>query len=214
MKKLKERLNNSAIVQFIKKTWSNKKTRSWIGLGVYFIFFLILGILIRNSNSEISPGTSSEIKKQSDISTIILNLETISKSDYNYKILLQDEEITVQVKNGTKSFEYNGYKYIFVYDKLYLDNDFNLELISNLLDSNIPIEYITIDNILNCINDSSYKANSTINLDFNVYYDVSSSKFLKVDSVSNIEIEILGSDNITKKIVINYGNQDYILEIN
>ena len=213
MKKLKEKIDNNQTIQFIKKAWSNKKSRSWIGLSLYFIFLILLSIMIRSSNST-DLITPPELEKKSDISTIVLNLENTSRSDYQYKISINNEEIFGKKQNGTNSFTYSGYNYIYIYDKVYLDNSLNLELVTNLLNSHIPIEYITIDNILNSIKNKDYRYDSIINLDFNLYYDISTLDFLKVSTDDKISICLVGSDNVTNKIIISYMNNNYILEIN
>ena len=80
MKKIK------GIVKIIKELWSDKKIRAWIWLGFYFIFFLIISILMRiepSINENISPSLDDN---KSDIEAIMVNINTLSRDDYNYKI--------------------------------------------------------------------------------------------------------------------------------
>ena len=206
MKKIKE------YFIIIKQLWSNKKTRAWIGLVFYFIFFLILAVLMRISPGSKEPATSTEYIKTSDIKTIMSNLEDLSRKDYNYKIVIADIEVIGTVVNGTNSFDYLGNNYIFVYDKIYKRVDSNLELIDNLLNTEIPINLITIDKILNCLQNLDYRYDSYINSNFEVIYDVQSSKMAS-DLLDTMTVKLYGKDNVTNKIVISYQNNDYVLNI-
>lgn len=206
MKKIKE------YFIIIKQLWSNKKTRAWIGLGFYFIFFLILAVLMRISPGSKEPATSTEYTKTSDIKTIISNLEDLSRKDYNYKIVIADIEVIGTVVNGTNSFDYLGNNYIFVCDKIYKRVDSNLELVDNLLNTGIPINLITIDKILNCLQNLDYRYDSYINSNFEVIYDVQSSKMAS-DLLDTMTVKLYGKDNVTNKIVISYQNNDYVLNI-
>lgn len=206
MKKIKE------YFIIIKQLWSNKKTRAWIGLVFYFIFFLILAVFMRISPGSKEPVTSTEYTKTSDIKTIISNLEDLSRKDYNYKIVIADIEVIGTVVNGTNSFDYLGNNYIFVYDKIYKRVDSNLELIDNLLNTEIPINLITIDKILNCLQNLDYRYDSYINSNFEVIYDMQSSKMAS-DLLDTMTVKLYGKDNVTNKIVISYQNNDYVLNI-
>lgn len=211
MGKIRDKVNNNEKIIFLKKLWANKKFRAWLWLGIYFVFFLVISILLRMSSGVSSPDTNTESKY--DITTIIENLNNISKSDYNYKILIGDEELVGSVNKGVNSFNYKNNTYIFIYDKLYLQTDSNLELINNLFLTDIPVENITIDNVINYISDLQYTSDSVIKDNFDVIYNIPISKIL-ADSGSNyVILRLIGNNNITSKVIISYNNSDYILNI-
>lgn len=213
MKKLKEKFNNNEKIKLIKELWSNKKTRAWVWLGAYFIFFLVLSILMRMDPVSDAPATSSEIDNKSDISTIILNLENLSKSNYQYKLLINSEELNGKVENGTNSFIYAEQEYVFVYNKLYLNKELDLELVENFLNSEIPVAFINLEYILKSINDIQYEIDSTINQDYEVIYRILASDFLNSINEDKLSLKLIGRDNVTNKIVISYKDNNYILEI-
>ena len=99
-----------------------------------------------------------------------------------------------------------------MYDKIYKREDSNLELVDNLLNTEIPINLITIDKILNCLQNLDYRYDSYINSNFEVIYDVQSSKMAS-DLLDTMTVKLYGKDNITNKIVISYQNNDYVLNI-
>lgn len=213
MKKLKEKIFENEKVQFVSELWKNKKTRTWVWIGIYFIFFVFLGVSMRMTVPVSEVDESKEPEQNYNIESIILSLEDTSKNDYHYILYVDDEEILGEVLNGANSFDYQGYNYMFVYGKLYLNNDSNLELVEKFWDKNIPVQCLTIDNILNNIKNKEYKEDTFIGPMFKIVYEVSTNEFMNEDIENFLEIVFIGEDNIVQKIEINYDNQSYILEL-
>ena len=211
MKKLKEKIFDNEKVQFIKELWANKKTRSLVWLGLYLIFFIFLGVIMRSTTTEDGSVTPSESDIFS-VENVFSNLENTSRENYNYTLLVGEEELVGSVLNGTNSFIYQGNHYIFVYTNLYLQTEENLELVDNFLNSAIPIRYLTLDYILDALNEKDYKTKNVTETEFSVKYNLSTSEFMNDSMDRTIEIVLMGENNVVDKIKINY-QEGYILEL-
>lgn len=220
MKKLKEKIANNEFLIWLKEKWSNKRNRSWILLCAYFIFFMILGVMIRTAPSsledELTNKPDSNIQhneeQEHDISQVIKNLEILSKYDYHYKLYYDEEVLEGSVTNGTNSFVYQEQEYVFLYDKIYKNNNLNLEAVDYFLDSIIPIEKITISNILESIKDADFEYDYKKENGFQTLYYISGERFIDYPEEEMI-LQITGVNEIINKIEINYQGNYYILEI-
>lgn len=212
MKKLKEKIANNEKIIFIKNLWSNKKTRSLIWLGGYFIFFLLLSIFMRMSPaSPSSTPISSTEENKCNPSVVMDNLNNLSKSSYSYDIMVNNELVSVKIDYGFNTFTYGTDEYVFMYNKLYKNSSDGLEVVDNLLNSNIPIEKLVLSNIVTYLNNINYNNNSIIDINYELDYEVPIDRIF-TDELGYFNIKLIGNNNVTDKIVVDYKDEEYILK--
>lgn len=185
----------------LKELWANKRWRSWILLGCYIVFFIFLSILFRTSS------TSSEIEETNEhnINVVFTNLETISKEDYQYQLIINYQNVlNGKVINGTNSFVYQGIEYLIIYDKIYSNQDYQLMLTENLFDTLIPIEKINLTNIVSCLKEGTLVYDNVITNGFESMYYIDSNRFVETDQTNKISVTLTGKEEQVEKIEINY----------
>lgn len=207
MKKWKERFN------LLKELWKDKKKRSWILLGCYFVFFIFLGIGFRttpiNNDYEVE-----ESKPGYQLSTIISNLESLTRKDYQYELSINNiHEISGKIENGTNSFIYQGIDYIIIYEKIYSNINYQLELVQSVINTFVPIEKLTLNNVISSIKQGTFKYEQVNNNSFEIVYEVNGSYFVSAGELENIEIKLIGENEKVTKIIINYLTDNYELKI-
>lgn len=218
--KIKNKVDNNEALSLIKTIYNNKRYRSLLWMGLYFIFFAIIIVSLRSNYSEISNTDQSNYPNNN----VGLNVEeTLGKlNNYSYEILLNDEEIiTGSYKNGTNTFILDDKNYLIVADNVYLENEMTLTKVdlTETTDLIIPINKITLNKLKEYIDDiEPIKENSDdvsqikYNLRLNTILDIEDGYFELVfygrDTIDYINIDL--TDYVTTD---NLEYENYILTI-
>lgn len=216
--KLKEKIKNNDAFILIKSLWDNKRSRSILWLGLYFIFFFVIITSLRNdynSYKEQSPSLESYAD------TVLTEIGTLEQ--YSYELLLNGENIiNGKIKNNSNTFVYNGKDYIIVGDNVYLEKNsdlikVDLTIIEEMI---IPLNKIIINNIKQYIKDLVPIEAVAKDDILEIKYEVSLNKildlsegtfnmiFYKKDNIEKIEIDL--SDYAVRN---NLNYDKYIIEI-
>lgn len=200
MKKIKEK------IFFIKELWSNKKTRALVFFGFYFIFFLVISILFR-----ISPSVDNSVTQENsdfNVSLILDNFEKYVKNDYKYSFMINNDNITIDVKDGVKNIYYQGNKYILISNKFYLETEYSLELINqNEIFPDILLNVVNIEDLIKELENLTVRYDSVISENFVLIYEHS----FELTTDDLVTIKLLGNANMVNTITIVYGDKLYNL---
>ena len=148
------------------------------------------------------------------ISTVISNLEKLAKQDCRYHLTInKNYDLEGKIVAGTNSIIYQGMEYINIYNKLYSNQDYQLVLVENILESNIKLEYLTLENIYSLIKDLNPDKKEVYSSDFELVYYVYDSKLVTLEQLENVEIKIIGNNKKITKIEMNYLTDNYMFII-
>lgn len=207
-----KKINENEYILFIKKLWNNKRYRSLLVLGLYFIFFFIIIIGLRSNYRSIEDTESNNTS---------FSFEMIKESynnlrDYSYEIFVNDESlINGKLENGINNFTYVNEQYTIINNTLYKsknddlkkvnikDDEIVLSIIDKIMLNNL-VDYIYNLNQNGIINDNSFK------LDFEI-----PSNYFGLEIEKIINVSILGeSKNKIDKVIVdlsNYKNENYVI---
>lgn len=205
MKKIKEKINK------FKEIWANQRYRSFILLGFYFVFFLVLSIGFRTSKSLVDLD---ETNQSFDSKTIVTNLENFVKQDYEYQIQINDQyEIFGKVENGINSFFYQDKQYTIIYKKLYINENETLNLVSSFLNVTLNIEDIMVDRIIEKIKQGTLSNSKQIDNEFELLYYIDSFDVSSNGEIGAMEIKLKGINEFVEQIEVKIKNDTYIIKI-
>ena len=205
MKKIKEKINK------FKEIWANQRYRSFILLGFYFVFFLVLSIGFRTSKSLVDLD---ETNQSFDSKTIVTNLENFVKQDYEYQIQINEQyEIFGKVENGINSFFYQDKQYTIIYKKLYINENETLNLVSSFLDVTLNIEDIMVDRIIEKIKQGTLSNSKQIDNEFELLYYIDSFDVSSNGEIGAMEIKLKGINEFVEQIEVKIKNDTYIIKI-
>lgn len=214
MKKLKD-----YYVKF-RELWKVPKYKGLIQLGFWFVFFFVIIVGIRMSNSNVSNSTKKETNKE------VESKEEISNYTYNYQINRNDNIINIGgvFSNNNDQFYYNNQKYNYKNGLYYLNdiettfeypmNEFQYKNISNLIkdkqyesktefkDGKIKYEYI--------IDSTTY--NTFYNKDYQTTGNILINVTKKDDNIINITLNLSEYylDYSIYQVIIDYNNVNNI----
>lgn len=205
MKKIKEKINK------FKQFWANQRYRSFILLGLYFVFFLILSIGFRTAKPLINLNENNQ---SFDSKTIVSNLENFIKQDYEYQIQINNQyDIFGKVENGTNSFFYQDKQYTIIYKKLYVNENDTLNLASSFLDTTLNIEDIMVDRIIEKIKQGTLSDDKQTDSKFELLYYIDSLDVSSNGELGAMEIILKGTSEVVEQIEIQVKNDTYIIKI-
>lgn len=196
--KLIEKIKSNNVVSKILEIWKNRRYRGLIILGLWFIFFFFVIMLLRVSarNNQNTP--------QQTIKTVPNILENIKNYEFQYDITQDD--ITYSI-NGSyiddeTLFTYNENTY-FIKDKIYIVNNEELQEVENPIE--IDISKLNIENIYNLIKDKDKLYETEESGIKTTVYKISINEFSKlfgidIESEDFIEINIETKDNSYESI--------------
>ena len=77
--------------------------------------------------------------------------------------------------------------------------------------SNIPIEKLVLSNIVTYLKNINYNNNSIIDINYELDYEVPIDRIF-TDELGYFNIKLIGKNNVTDKIVVDYKDEEYILK--
>ena len=176
-------------IEFTKKLWSNKRTRSLAILFMYFIFFIFVFMLISNGSHNYQKNEETNVEEKEEI-----KLEDIT----NYKLEIIGEDNFTYDSNTNKVF----------YDGIYYDIDNVPEIISKY-----DLSIFSPSNVSKLLKIGTLE--STNYIDKSDTYVIKISDFEKI--IYNNEIindEYIKIIKYESKIVIDLSNYDgYVVNI-
>lgn len=210
---LKKKFDENEKVKKFKELWANPKYRSLILLGMYFVFFIGLGIMFRTSSPV--DNNINNVNNTYNINDILTNLATTLREDYQYSI--QINNITLikgNVNNNTNSFSYENEEYLIINNNIYKKELNNLILVDKLLNTSIDINYLTLENILNNI-ENVEPIDKQLENNFYFKYNVNLSRFINSSYQSDDIIKIMVNGKKDKVSDIKITNQfdSYIIKV-
>lgn len=220
-------------MDFIRKVRENlkdPKKKSLTLLGIYFVFFIVVFALLSGGDNYIEPP----ITEEENIS-VMDNYKDMQS--YQYKFSYTNNGLINIVEgtyfNGTSLFNYNGNKYYFENDLLYIINNDSYSLgnieynITKLFSNNLySILTELIEQSTTTYNDGTKEINYTMDASkfYNYYFDTQSSyqtvinlKIKEFDNnITNIVFDLSNLNIELTKIEIEYNNINNIqnLEFN
>lgn len=207
---LKKKINENENVIKIKEIWVNKKYRSLIMLGIYFIFFVFLGIAFRTT-----PTNNLEGEYTHDISVLLSEFEDYLNNDYQYKLVINNTNILIfNIKNGVNSFVYQNEDYMIINNSIYRSEGNNLVLVEQFLNTSISLEYLTLDNILSNIKNVEPIYDNELNNGFETLYNVELNNLVTVEECDDkVQIKLNGDDGQIEEFEIQYLLDSYVIKI-
>lgn len=214
-KKTREKISQNENFILMKKLWDNKRYRSLLILGLYFVFFFVVISALRNGYQ------ANENMDNNKTNNNFVSAETIKEhynnlKDFSYRVLLNNELlIEGNVKDSINNFSYKKQEYTIILDNIYEKDDEDLKKIESL-DSEeliIPINKIMINNIINYVMD--IEITKELNNDgYEVYYDIPLSYFL-IDEDGFAKVCVSGHEQIEKVTIdlTDYKKEIYSISI-
>ena len=105
-------MENKGFFNKFKFFYNERNGKMILFFGFYLIFFIFLGTFLRNINNNQTPTPNKEEKKE--ITTYDLN--KIVNSDYQYEIIILDNEEEINFKGSKDNIDYENYE-----NKYFLD---------------------------------------------------------------------------------------------
>lgn len=203
-KKTKEKINNNQYVILFKKLWDNKRYRSILILGLYFIFFWVV-ISATRTNYQNMEKYNEENNNQ-EVVTIVEKMASWNnyKDDFNYNILVNDELIgQISIVGGIINLDVDDNSYIIINNTIYKNKNDDLKKVDKIddLEISIPILKLNIENIMTYIKDIedySYEEDR-------IKYQIPITYFIDIEEEldEKILVEVIGNDNLEKIIIHN-----------
>ena len=214
MKKLKNKISENETFIFIKKLWDNKRWRSILLLGLYFVFFFLIIVALRDSYNDqnVLVDTPEKTINLSDI--IKKHYDNLNK--YSYTISINDKKIIEgNIQDTFNSFYYNNRSYTIILDNIYLENNNDLKKVDINKNSKVivPIELLMPNKILDYIINLNpiYEEGKD---NYKLIYEILNNYF-NIENDYKFNVTISGDDNI-REISLDlseYAGDDYIIEI-
>lgn len=213
-KKLKDKISNNETFLFIRGLWDNKRYRSILFLGLYFIFFFLIISTLRDNYRDNQDLVDTQEE------TIVLS-EVVKKqynelNSYNYTININDKQ-TIQgnIESTFNSFSYNNRNYTIILDNVYLENNNDLKKVDINKNSKVivPIELLMPNKILDYIVDLT-PIEEIGEDNYKLTYQILSDYF-GIDDTHSFNVFISGDSKI-REIILDlseYANEDYIVKI-
>lgn len=214
-KKLQDKINNNDTFTLMKNLWGNKRYRSILYLGLYFIFFSIIIINLRSNYKD--DQNYVEVKEDNVVLTEVIKNQYNELGNYDYTISINDIELLHgNVDDNFNNFSYNNQDYVIISDNVYLQNNDDLKKVSINENSNllVPINLLMPNRILD------YIINLTpIDEDGNDVYKIiyeMDNDYFDIDGDYKVQVSINGDSKIRdiNLDLSEYANEDYIIRIN
>ena len=211
-KKLNDETDSNSLV-FIKKIWGNKRYRSILFLGLYFVFFFII---ITNLKEGYNNNQKQIDNKENIVIGDILRKQYNELGRYNYIISINNDEIiTGSIDDSYNEFSYNNHDYMIIFNDIYLKNDDDLKKININRNSKVkvPIESLMPDKIISYVinQEPTYEGGKEI---YKIIYSIPGTYF-GIDDEYEFDVTINGDSKIreVELDLTGYVNEDYVIKI-
>lgn len=153
-----KQMNSDKNENWLLKAWKNEKSKALLKLGMWFIFFIFVGLFLfitePQNKVEKPKEQQKEPTKEADFLTINEMFEVLKSSDYNYEYSIKSADDLITLKGEKRKNQEIGYKesklgiikYKKENDKVYQIFQETEEELSNFLDVEDE-KYLNLENI-------------------------------------------------------------------